>query len=584
MVFPSDVAEIAAIVSEKACTVFPNYICASHIHNDKRTIEIGGSVDPIYNSVDKFWPKDCPLSKEKKRDFFWQYHRSRGCGPFAACLAKVLKDLSDSGVKLTYDGHAIVDILVMNAGEFDVSDILAAGGKGDAVLQVYDPVTGTTIPSIATYETMERLSDLGESVCNRLGMKAPVDDDKGKIKKAALKKYRPESFAGSCPHWWVAAVFETKSVITGEKEYHMIHLDICGAAYDPKALVKAPGTDALVSLQTFTTLEYDLRPSTDEGMQHKLSMTAVTSNRNNTFLRGENGQVVLQPKSIRHFRCYHKNDSSQIEATPVQTYLERNAFDDDEDARISEIVSSIHERVILKLPVGSQVTVCNIQSKPELNGRSATVCKSNDSDNIPDDRVPLLIKGQRRPKALKATCILLPTVKTRQYRSLEDRLNEYNQSLKKVEDSIPSWSPKQESDITRAMDDPDVVNAISVIHTGKLVFSSYGDPAFKRGIAKILSPSLDGFLPNELTQRIRAGYQLSNHPKADDAIKIIMLLKATKQRFMERQQRGIPDDMEQVVKAQRSAAQRIRNDEGLNFVFNKLVELGLYPVNPATLF
>ena len=156
--------------------------------------------------------------------------------------------------------------------------------------------------------------------------------------KAALKKHRPESFAGSCPHWWVAVVFETTSALSGKKEYQMAHLDICGAAYDLKALVKAPGTSELVSLKTFTTVEYDLRPSCDEDMQHKLSMTAVT---NNTLLRSENGQVVLQPKSIRHFRCYHKNDSSHIEATPVQTYLERNAFDHDEDARISEIVSYI---------------------------------------------------------------------------------------------------------------------------------------------------------------------------------------------------------------------------------------------------
>ena len=241
--------------------------------------------------------------------------------------------------------------------------------------------------------------------------------------------------------------------------------------------------------------------------------------------------------------------------------------------------------MILKLPVGSNVTICNIQSKPEWNGCSATVCKSKDSDKIPDDRVPLLIKGEKNPKALKAACVLLPAVNTRQYRTLQERLKEYNQSLKALEDKVPSFTRKQKSNINRALDDPDVATALSVIHTGKLVFSSYGDAEFKRGIAKLLSPpSLEGLLPKELSQRARAAYQLSNHPKADDAIKIIMLLKAAKQRFMEQQQRGIMCDMDQINRAQTSAARKIRSDVGLNFVFDKLVELGLYPVNPANLF
>ena len=69
------------------------------------------------------------------------------------------------------------------------------------------------------------------------------------------------------------------------------------------------------------------------------------------------------------------------------------------------------------------------------------------------------------------------------------------------------------------------------------------------------------------------GYELSNHPKAGDAMKLINFMKSTKKRAMSH---------EQVLLVLQSAAQKIRADEGLNFVFNRLQELGMY-TNPANL-
>jgi hypothetical protein len=64
--------------------------------------------------------------------------------------------------------------------------------------------------------------------------------------------------------------------------------------------------------------------------------------------------------------------------------------------KICEIVSSIQQRVILQLPVGSPVIVCNIKSKPQLNGWSAVVCKSKEKDKIATDGLPkgpIVIEG-----------------------------------------------------------------------------------------------------------------------------------------------------------------------------------------------
>jgi hypothetical protein len=55
-----------------------------------------------------------------------------------------------------HHGCKILDVLVLNATEFDVSDILAAQGD-DTALKVHDPVSGITLPCIVTHETMDSL-------------------------------------------------------------------------------------------------------------------------------------------------------------------------------------------------------------------------------------------------------------------------------------------------------------------------------------------------------------------------------------------------------------------------------------------
>ena len=577
---PSDVIEIAAFVSEKICNVFPSYTKVGHVHKDGRTIEldVNGSSEPIGCDVDRFWPSDCTLSDERKLSLFWQYHRSMGCNQYVAVLATVLKGLSDNGVQLMHNGDNVVDILVLNTTEFDVSDLL-----GNECLRVHDPVSNTSIPSIATHETMDRLIELGEAVINRLGMQSPSLDDGQKNTRDTLKQHRPESYTGAVPHWWLAVVVE--GMLCGEKNYYMVHLDMCGAAYvGNTALVEAPNGGNMTSLQVFSTPEYEMIPNISGPLKHKLAMKAITSKRcYSTIIQGGAGKVVLQPKSIRHFRCYHKNDTSSIEVTPLLTYLEQYDFGDDKSAKISEMVSSIQQEVILKLSVGSKVTVCNIKSKPELNGRFGVVSKSSGKDKIPIDRVPIKIEGQKAPLALRTMCIQLPASKNRQYQTLEEKINEYNKlyedddEYKKEMNSSLNLTPKQKSNINLALSDPDVVKALSVIQTGQVTFTSYGDASFKRGIGKFLKPPLlDAVLPKSMTKIMRSGYELSEHPKANDAIKLINLRKAGKQRLLS----SDDGDYSELIRIETSIVQRIGNDAGLNYVFDRLEELGLY-ANPT---
>jgi hypothetical protein len=185
----TDVVNIATVVSEQVCEVFPSYVRAFRILEDGRTIEVSEQhqhqhQQHVGNSINNFFPDDCDMSDEKKRLFFWQYHRAMECQEFTAILAMIFKDLSDNSVTLAHNGRAVVDILVLNTTEFNVLDLLDPDETchNDPILRIHDPITGVTVPIIATYDTMDRLSDLGESACAQLGIQYPHKEDREKLK------------------------------------------------------------------------------------------------------------------------------------------------------------------------------------------------------------------------------------------------------------------------------------------------------------------------------------------------------------------------------------------------------------------
>lgn len=99
-------------------------------------------------------------------------------------------------------------------------------------------------------------------------------------------------------------------------------------------------------------------------------------------MEGQRGKICPQPKSVRHFRCYQierqspEMSASAIEVTPLQTFLQRNEFDDTNNVLIDELVETLQQPQALKnFQIGTKVLVRNIQSKPELNGRSGIITK-----------------------------------------------------------------------------------------------------------------------------------------------------------------------------------------------------------------
>ena len=156
------------------------------------TAQISYSPTPI-TTLKAFWPpassppvsqavSQCgsnpPLSHERKRSLFWQFHRSCASQEYTALLGNVLKGLCDAGILLSHEVRPV------DTTEFDVSDLLDtrrsdsasrsdSGGSASPspqsppavpCLHVQDPVTQTTLPILATPEIMDRQEALGQGM------------------------------------------------------------------------------------------------------------------------------------------------------------------------------------------------------------------------------------------------------------------------------------------------------------------------------------------------------------------------------------------------------------------------------------
>ena len=356
------------------------------------------------------------------------------------------------------------------------------------------------------------------------------------------------------PHFWVAAVVEGVSEVTGaKKEWTMVHLDICGVLYDETALVSSKdGTDCsghdldpelFVPLKVFATPEYEMVDSQNHAFPDKLVLKALLSARNQDVgpVQNPNGtpSISLQPTSNRFFRCFHKDDTSSIEATPLATYLKRQPSNSNEvDEGLMEIVKSIQTSAMPKMcTVGAQVRVCNIQSKPELNGRKGTIHSAFQSNCPNDGRIPIMIKGLSKPVKLKPTCIKLTSTKP-QYQTKEEIIQHKSYLLEK-DTILNHQSTKEENNkimslLTGRKKDPAVQKAIDTISSGQMAFSKLGDPEFKRRFKKLLKLPLSSLFSPESIPNFEAALKLSNDPKATEAIENITLLKAAKEIFGKR--------------------------------------------------
>ena len=157
-------------------------------------------------------------------------------------------------------------------------------------------------------------------------------------------------------------------------------------------------------------------------------------------------RIVLQPIYIySSFSVLSQRRCIIIEVTPLATFIERYPFIEGMPTKIDAMIQSIQHDIILQLPIGSKVVVCNIQSKPKLNGRAGVIGKSSKKHEVSIDRIPVLIEGENGPVQLKHKCIQLPIQNKKPlYRSLQEIRHEHDTAIEQEQEETPTRTMTQE--------------------------------------------------------------------------------------------------------------------------------------------
>ena len=458
----------------------------------------------------------------------------------------------------------------MNTTELDVSDI-----PQDRILRLRDPISGIVVPAMSTHENKDLLRQIGKDVCLRFGFHVPPKEADDEARRAQ----RIEAYKGTVPHWWVAVIVEgTCGEVT---ERRMVHLDVCGAAYDDTAFRMHEG--APVSLQVFATSEYDLVPAKmfgksigGEDLSHKFVMTSSTTG------PGNRKYCSLHPLSVRHLRCFHWKEKVGVEVTPVDTFIKRNmrGFPGCYDRWLDTVVQLQH-KFLLRAPAGTEVIVCKLQKRRDLNGKKAVVHASN-STGAPTDRIPVLVEGLPNPVSIKPSCARLPS--KRAYSSFDELLSRVDAVNK-----LPAELPKPLSRKTRASlqkrlaADAELRDAMEKLTSGKVTISYYGDAEFVRGIRRLSEPPFDALLPASMIASIRDGLEVADHPQAEAVFAILKVCRSAKLKALQRDPglvRGgggvaISEECE-LFRLLQSVAKKIRASAGLMEVFEAMDRKGLF--------
>jgi len=257
---------------------------------NERTLEVARvPIDSPIDSPEKFWPQGYKLAVDRQQQLFWKVVRSHGCNEAAAVLAASLAQLRRMGATLVHQGERVSNVLILAAEDLDVKDLV----PGD--IELVDPILGNRIKVLSTYALLQRLQGIDPVVADRLGV-SPADFNVDSEKLSRIRASGRELHE-VVPHWWVAVELESFEC----KDHKLVHLDVCGPAYNIFEYHDVLGERDQAPLYVFESWAKLLEPRANPRLSHLFSV-----------------QVPSRPEacSIRHLRAC-------VWAQPVDQFLER---------------------------------------------------------------------------------------------------------------------------------------------------------------------------------------------------------------------------------------------------------------------
>ena len=141
-------------------------------------------------NMDQFWPADCNLTGEQKRDLYFQITRCFACQDLASELALTCKNLVDHCVRLVFEDALAENMFGLSTGAVDVSDLV---GKAPVLV---DPGSGHKFLALSTFASMASSRQVSRTVT--WPFDPPEAAEEGMMDPSLLS----EEEQSHMPHWW----------------------------------------------------------------------------------------------------------------------------------------------------------------------------------------------------------------------------------------------------------------------------------------------------------------------------------------------------------------------------------------------
>lgn len=461
---------------------------------DRRTLEMTSTVQSV--NEESFW-EGCidpiGLSNDEKGCIYLQYRTSHNSGNAVVLFAYALKSLCDNGFTLCHESKTLADIWVMNCKEFDVCDLLER-----RILRLQACGSDRQIRCICTHENIDLMAGMEPAVLANFGFVQSAKSDTGDV----VKVLRPQNYRCSGPHWWIAG-----PVGPERKDQQLVHADICGGAFDDRAIRREENCH--ISLDLFCTPRYYLVP-----MQ-----ACFPTSQQQFFLQNEPEESVGQhgsriepePWHVRHMRCYHVPESPPVMVSALETFLNKYwSMEVPGAADFEEEVAKLIDGFVRDLPEGTKVRISGLKKRTELNGREGHV-HGGKKDKEMSERIHIMIDGMRRAFHVPLRSVR-PLGTGRQYKT-------YMETLEKIGCDCPTCGT-----VGGGFEhDEDVRAAWELMEAGIFSMSSCADKKVLKGVKKLVSKKQEW--PEQVAKHLDTYIEVVDMPRSREVFLMVKMLK-----------------------------------------------------------
>lgn len=522
--------EICAELSALICNSTPVRARVKRVLSS-RDLELEGV--RVLQKDDYFFDENVRLSKEEQKKIFLRYKFSEQAHLYMLLFAEALQDLVENGIQLTHDGDPVHNIVAMSNYHMEVSDLI---DYYDIILYTNYGGKFRSISSLPTFKTMNTMKEMGLEFCKAIGRADP------RFESDMLKENcQSVSTRTTMPHWWVGIVVKNKDEQFSSPEssknsvkaqpsetYRMVHIDICGAAYDGSGFAKTRDGE-IVSLLTFVTPNFRYSEHTEAGQALRFLFNGEAR-----FGSEQDGIKRSEYRNMRYLKVSHQEPLRGLELSTLKTYILFIRPFADADIMMTRdhwksIVHHYIDSLMLCLPVGAVVRAHNLSIRKDLNGKRGVVAKGPGEETVrKGNRLGIRFRKEMNLSLIQGSH-MRPDVCHKQYLSNAEMMEECQMTgPDRNSDENFRYVPEELMGEILKMVDGNTPLERAVIYFsdgGKFSFSMLSDWKNVSMFQAVLQKPVCELFSDDVLRKIRSSLEVVNHPRGPEVLKIVLLLE-----------------------------------------------------------